>query len=151
VARKKLGNISKVLGGLGAAYALSKMAVGEGVRPEDVEGSQAHAAKLAREAARDGASVQTRGGRSAASAAPAEPFKGMFGYQDAQGRIRIRSPYENHVPMEEGSRLHPLPGFEKYEVPMKKGGKVSSGSKTASASRRGDGIAQRGKTRGRMV
>jgi hypothetical protein len=36
---------------------------------------------------------------------------------------------------------------------FKKGGKVSSAksSKTASASKRGDGIAQRGKTRGRMV
>lgn len=55
--------------------------------------------------------------------------------------------------MDEGSRLHPLPGFEKYEVPMKKGGKVSSakGSKMSSASKRADGIAQRGKTRGRIV
>ena len=36
---------------------------------------------------------------------------------------------------------------------MKKGGKVSSAKsgKTASASRRGDGIVQRGKTRGKMV
>jgi hypothetical protein len=36
---------------------------------------------------------------------------------------------------------------------MKKGGKVSStkGSKASSASKRADGIAQRGKTRGRIV
>lgn len=149
MAKKRLGNLSTVLGGLGAAYALSKMPVGEGVRPEDV--NQADAERGRRELAERIA--QTRVDRSAASAAPVEPFRGMFGYQDAQGRIRIRSPYENHVPMDEGSRLHPLPGFEKYEVPMKKGGKVSStkGSKMSSASKRADGIAQRGKTRGRIV
>ncbi len=37
MARKSMGKAAKVLGGLGAAYALSKMAVGAGVRPEDVD------------------------------------------------------------------------------------------------------------------
>ena len=37
MARKSLGKAAKVLGGLGAAYALSKLPVGAGVRPEDIE------------------------------------------------------------------------------------------------------------------
>lgn len=40
-----------------------------------------------------------------------------------------------------------------YEIPFKKGGKVKSMSKpkVSSASKRGDGIARKGKTKGRMV
>ena len=42
-----------------------------------------------------------------------------------------------------------------YEIPFKKGGKVTSKAKSkpkaSSASKRGDGIAQRGKTKGRLV
>ena len=37
MARKSMGKASKVLGGLGAMYALSKLPVGAGVRPEDIE------------------------------------------------------------------------------------------------------------------
>jgi hypothetical protein len=37
MARKSLGKAAKVLGGLGAMYALSKLPVGAGVRPEDIE------------------------------------------------------------------------------------------------------------------
>jgi hypothetical protein len=37
-----------------------------------------------------------------------------------------------------------------YEVPFKKGGKVKAKPTTSSASRRGDGCAQRGKTRGKL-
>lgn len=178
MARKSTKNISKVLGGLGAMYALSKRAVGEGVRPEDVEGSPAHAAKLAREAARDGASVQTRGGSSAASSAPIRSkfvrdaykltmddedlaknavtgFAKNYGYRALQNASDIGAyaspvlsgPEFNHPRLRDKG---PIPAGDVGQF-FKKGGKVSSGSKTASASRRGDGIAQRGKTRGKMV
>jgi hypothetical protein len=46
MARKSTKNISKVLGGLGAMYALSKLPVGEGVRPEDVNKEDAARDKL---------------------------------------------------------------------------------------------------------
>ena len=40
-----------------------------------------------------------------------------------------------------------------YEIPFKKGGKVKAKakSKVSSASKRGDGIARKGKTKGRMI
>ena len=41
MSRKSTKNYSKLLGGLGAMYALSKLPVGEGVRPEDVNEAQA--------------------------------------------------------------------------------------------------------------
>lgn len=37
MARKSMGKAAKVLGGLGAMYALSKLPVGAGVSPEDIE------------------------------------------------------------------------------------------------------------------
>jgi hypothetical protein len=41
MSRKSTKNYSKLLGGLGAMYALSKLPVGEGVRPEDVNQADA--------------------------------------------------------------------------------------------------------------
>ena len=41
MSRKSTRNYSKLLGGLGAMYALSKLPVGEGVRPEDVNQAEA--------------------------------------------------------------------------------------------------------------
>ena len=41
MSRKSTKNYSKLLGGLGAMYALSKLPVGEGVRPEDVNEADA--------------------------------------------------------------------------------------------------------------
>ena len=51
-----------------------------------------------------------------------------------------------------GNKLQELEAME-YEGDYKRGGKVKSAakSKVSTASTRGDGIAQRGKTRGRMV
>ena len=51
-----------------------------------------------------------------------------------------------------GNKLQELDSME-YEGDYKRGGKVKSAakSKVSTASSRGDGIAQRGKTRGRMV
>ena len=51
MSRKSTKNYSKLLGGLGAMYALSKLPVGEGVRPEDVNQADAAAYREA-EAAR---------------------------------------------------------------------------------------------------
>ena len=41
MSRKSTKNYSKLLGGLGAMYALSKLPYGEGVRPEDVNQAEA--------------------------------------------------------------------------------------------------------------
>ena len=43
MSRKSTKNYSKLLGGLGAMYALSKLPYGEGVRPEDVNPADAAA------------------------------------------------------------------------------------------------------------
>ena len=114
--KRTLGNISKVLGGLGAAYALSKMPVGEGVRPEDVNQEDAE-----------------RGRRELA---------------ERIARTRVDRP---PVPVQ--ARIVVPDFLEGMREPFKKGGKVSSTkvSKASSASKRADGIAQRGKTRGRIV
>jgi hypothetical protein len=101
-------------------YALSKLPVGEGVRPEDV--NQADAERGRREL--EERIARTRVDR------PAAPVQSRIVIPDFDSDTRD-------------------PGL--FGVGKKKGGKVSSGSKTASASKRGDGIAQRGKTRGRMV
>jgi len=113
MARKSMKNISKVLGGLGAMYALSKRAVGEGVRPEDV--NQEDAARGRREL--EERIARTRIDR------PAAPVKSRIVEPDFDSDTRD-------------------PAL--FGVGRKKGGVVS-------ASRRADGIAQRGKTRGKMV
>ncbi len=43
-----------------------------------------------------------------------------------------------------------MPGF-KAKIPFKEGGKVKKMAKGGTASKRGDGCAQRGKTKGKMV
>jgi len=118
MSRKSTKNYSKLLGGLGAMYALSKLPVGEGVRPEDVNKE---------DAARDKLETEQR-----------------------LARLRVDRPPE---PATSAARLQPRvkdvdffqserdPGL--FGVGKKKGGVVS-------ASRRADGIAQRGKTRGKM-
>jgi hypothetical protein len=93
MSRKSTKNYSKLLGGLGAMYALSKLPVGEGVRPEDVNQEDAAADREAT-------------------------------------RQRV-----------ERNRVDGLPA--PALTSRKKGGAVK-------ASRRADGIAQRGKTRGKM-
>ena len=61
------------------------------------------------------------------------------------------------VSNEEKANIMDLPPYrekpDSYDMSMKRGGKVkkmASGGMTSSASKRGDGIAQRGKTRGKM-
>jgi len=108
MSRKSTKNYSKLLGGLGAMYALSKLPVGEGVRPEDVNQE---------DAARDKLETEQRLARLRAPAPAAEPLTS-----------RVVVPPDLRGP---------------YAVSRKKGGVVS-------ASRRADGIAQRGKTRGKM-
>jgi hypothetical protein len=56
--------------------------------------------------------------------------------------------------MDEFEKMTPKLGREPLKLPMKKGGavkKMASGGKVSSASRRGDGCAIRGKTKGRMM
>ncbi len=62
MARKSLGKAAKVLGGLGAAYALSQLPVGEGVRPEDVNPEDAAADALARKELSARTRVYKKGG-----------------------------------------------------------------------------------------
>jgi hypothetical protein len=125
--KKALKKTSKVLGGLGAAYVLSD-ALGPKVTGVDPEVEAAD-----REATRK----RVEENRVDRPPAP-EPV---------QSRIRLRDPNEHYVREDtSGSRMRPPPlfGLERYEkTAMKKGGAVS-------ASRRADGIAQRGKTRGKM-
>lgn len=92
MARKVLKDTAKLIGGLGTLYGLSKMSVGDGVRPEGIDPI---------EAARDAAK----------RAAETKKF---------------------------------LIAEENMPLTKKKGGVVS-------ASKRADGCAQRGKTRGKMV
>jgi hypothetical protein len=96
MSRKSTKNYSKLLGGLGAMYALSKLPVGEGVRPEDVNQEDAAADREAT-------------------------------------RKRIEAPRVDSRPVSEAAP--PLTS----RVVYKKGGVT-----------RADGIAQRGKTRGKM-
>jgi hypothetical protein len=56
--------------------------------------------------------------------------------------------------MDEFEKMTPKLGREPLKLPMKKGGavkKMASGGKVSSASKRGDGCAIRGKTKGRMM
>jgi hypothetical protein len=56
--------------------------------------------------------------------------------------------------MDEFERMTPKIGRESLKLGMKKGGsvkKMASGGKVSSASKRGDGCAVRGKTKGRMI
>lgn len=76
--------------------------------------------------------------------APKKPVGTMEGTDQASAERNLRLEYENLKKDQELQK-----GYENYEKSkakgMKKGGKVSS------ASSRADGIAQRGKTKGRMV
>lgn len=125
MARKKLGKAAKVLGGLGAAYIASGH-IRPGVQPDEVEppGEQIRMRK---------------------KEAPVE--------ESVAPRAYVPDIAEHYVPGDTSlSRVRiPLSGLENYksdavypEDTFKKGGSVS-------ASRRADGVAQRGKTRGKMV
>lgn len=72
--------------------------------------------------------------------------KGLAGRHAAQGVEKLA---EYSTPILEGGRKM-LPGAQKL-LGMKKGGAVKSAPKASSASRRADGMASKGKTKGRMV
>jgi hypothetical protein len=122
--KKKLGNAAKVLGGLGAAY-LASGYIRPGVQPEDVSAEDAAADAAATRARVEANRVDKR------SAPEPEPAP-------ATPAARLQPRVED-VDFFQGERD---PGL--FGVGKKKGGVVS-------ASRRADGIAQRGKTRGKMV
>ena len=166
MAKKRLGNVSKLLGGLGAMYAFSKLPVGRGVRLEDADTrSEAQKQRDAEAIAKipkynpSAIELEERERENArrlaklpliTDAEQAQYFSGIDNLVRTESGVPIRTPYgflQQTNPSMRASRdfvaLNP--------AEFKKGGKVSSGSKTVSASRRGDGIAQRGKTRGRMV
>ena len=128
---RKNRDVAKMLGGLGAMYAISQLPVGEGVRPEDV--NQEDAAKYRREL--EERIARARAGSSAASQlATDEPV-----------RHRVVIPKD----------LSELIGRDDPELfGRKKGGsvkskKMASGGMT-SASKRADGIATKGKTKCKM-
>lgn len=78
---------------------------------------------------------------------PSEPKKQVGttqGTDQASAEKNLRLEYENLKKDQELQK-----GYEAYEKTKPKG--MKSGGKVSSASSRADGIAQRGKTRGKMV
>jgi hypothetical protein len=118
MARKSLGKAAKVLGGLGAMYALSKLPVGEGVRPEDV--NQGDAAKYRRDLEQRLAQLR--------APAPAGP-------ESVQPRVRLPNPSEAHVPYtpDDGRVRIPPELLSGYEKKMKKGGTAKGWGKARGA------------------
>ena len=71
-----------------------------------------------------------------------------------KGLTRLMKPRMKTYSMSEFEAMTPKLGKENLKLGMKKGGsvkKMASGGKVSSASKRADGIATKGKTRGRMV
>jgi len=153
MARKSMGKASKVLGGLGAAYALSKLPVGRGVRLGDPEAdariakttaefsrrplhelSDAEQANRAREDARRLAKLPL-----ITDAEQAQYFSGIDNLVHTESGVPIRTPYGYLMTGSEVSR-------KKGGAVKAKPKKMASG-RMSSASKRGDGIASRGKTK----
>jgi len=104
MSRKSTRNYSKLLGGLGAMYALSKLPVGEGVSPTDVNPE---------DAARDKAELQERLARLRAPA-PALPKTQTV---EPEVKSRVFIPHE----------------FRDNREPFKKGGSVKGWGKARGA------------------
>jgi hypothetical protein len=139
MAKKALKKIAKVLGGLGAAY-LASGYIRPGVQPEDVN---------AEDAAKDEMDRQDRIARTRVDkpAAPVVYNPRPSLYADAaapavEAPLRSRVVIPDDLGRSASYRTSPYGLYP--EDTFKKGGAVS-------ASRRGDGVAQRGKTRGKMV
>jgi hypothetical protein len=133
MAKKALKKTAKVLGGLGAAY-LASGYIRPGVQPEDVN---------AEDAAKDEMDRQDRIARTRVDkpAAPVVYNPRPSLYADAAAPA-VEAPLRSRVVIPDFDSDTRDPGL--FGVGKKKGGAVS-------ASRRGDGVAQRGKTRGKMV
>jgi len=193
VAKKRLGNIATVLGGLGAAYALTK-----GMSSKDGSNDPEAADRIAKTTAdfasrpvsqpsftermqrhreddrrREGKPVispeehaaimnEVKGVRDS-SGIPIKAGDGVLQETDPSVRpVRAQTParFGFDTPLEVKHMLRSDLGTLN-PAQFKKGGKVSSAkrskvsstkvSKVSSASKRADGIAQRGKTRGRIV
>jgi hypothetical protein len=144
MAKKALKKTSKVLGGLGAAYMLTDL-LGPRVKADPVEAAKDVLARNER--------VQRE--RVDRPPAPATPPSASA----PEPSVRIEPSEPPVMSLEEIAKLRAetARGFREREnqidlreqanrepAILKKGG-------TVSASRRGDGIAQRGKTRGKMV
>lgn len=102
-------------------------------------------AKPSREDTQKGLEIISGGGAGAALKGVAALARKLAAAKAAQGVEKFA---EYSTPILEGGRKM-LPGMQKM-LGMKKGGAVKK-SATSSASRRGDGIASKGKTKGRMV
>jgi hypothetical protein len=149
MAKKALKKTAKVLGGLGAAY-LASGYIRPGVQPEDVNAEDAAKDEMDRQ----DRIARTRVDKPAApvvynprpslyadAAAPAvePPVKSRVVVPpdlQSDGFSKSMRELENRLDLREQANREP--------AILKKGGAVS-------ASRRGDGVAQRGKTRGKMV
>lgn len=131
MAKKVLKKTSKVLGGLGAAYMLTDLLEPK-VTADPVE------------AAKDVLARNERVQRERVDRPPAPARLSEVGAKEPPPNSQVVLP-----PDSQGNRVSNEKEWEDYHKQLdlrflKKGGKVS-------ASRRGDGIAQRGKTRGKMV
>ena len=151
MAKKTLGKAAQILGGLGAAYALANT-MGGRVRPEDVENSPekqrmaADFAALSRRPVHQPSAVELE----ERAREDARRRAGLPLVTDAE-QAQYFSGIKNIARTESGVPIRTSDGF--LGTTYKKGGKVSSAksSKGSSASKRADGIAQKGKTRGRIV
>jgi Ribonuclease G/E len=142
MAKKALKKTSKVLGGLGAAYMLADQ-LGPRVKADPVE------------AARDVLATHERVQRERVDKPPApanlpgvvaeEPsVKSRITVEPTNADVRKLMEENKKGWQETENRIDLREQANREPAILKKGG-------TVSASRRGDGIAQRGKTRGKMV
>lgn len=163
MARKVLKDTAKLLGGLGTLYGLSKMSVGDGVRPEDIDPIEAARDAEKRAAETKKYLIAEAGMPLVAPQVNVAPKSKARSYEDikadeilASSRSYGRGPIEAYKRLqkdsEEGTYASPVKqrGSEDFE-PAGDLGKYFAKGGVVSASKRADGCAQRGKTRGKMV
>ena len=88
------------------------------------------------------------GGTTPGSQQPTYPF---YGNQQTQATTTPRVVQNVNIPQPGFPLSQPQPMNTSGQPAMKKGGRVKKMAKGGSASSRADGIAQRGKTRGRVL
>jgi hypothetical protein len=162
--KKALKKTAKVLGGLGAAY-LASGYIRPGVQPEDVNKEDAAADAAATRARVEANRVDKRPAPESVDKRPApEPVQPRNKYKDiAADEFMAGSRSYGQGPANAYKRLQEASASGAYASPVlnrgESGDRIPAGDLgqfykkggTVSASRRGDGIAQRGKTRGKMV
>jgi hypothetical protein len=171
--KKTLKKTAKVLGGLGAAY-LASGYIRPGVQPEDVNKEDAAADAAATRARVEANRVDKRPAPESVDKRPApesvdkrpapEPVQPRNKYKDiAADEFMAGSRSYGQGPANAYKRLQEASASGAYASPVlnrgESGNRIPAGDLgqflkkggVVSASRRGDGVAQRGKTRGKMV